>query len=318
MEIRFLNKNNISKEIWNQGIKNPTQLYEYSNTKGKYSEPIFIIIIDDKNNVFKWQLFITGISFLKYVEIVSEPNILDSNLVKIAITEIEKRFKPFKIVFYSITLSRFQDRSFFMKNHFNSIYEYGSNIINLTLSKEELFQNIHSKHRNVIRKAEKNGVVIYEDTSENGIVLFQKISVETYARSNKDGLSLDYLKRHFHALKDSGNIRLFFAKKDDVIQAAAVFLVSKTVAIYWHGASIDNIYPGSANLLHWFAIQTFKSEQKLYYDFGGFSFSEDEKASSINRFKSRFGGELIRFYGGEKIINKFFNFIYNIYKGLKK
>lgn len=313
MTVKFYNSNEIENNIWNDDIINPTQLKEFGNTRSKFHKPVFLII--DTNEIeFKWQFFLVGYKYFNYIDIVSEPNIQDINLIQIAYREIIKKYKPFKINFYSITLSRFKNKSFFEGNKFDEIYEYASNQVNLSLTEEELFSLLHSKHRNVIRKAEKDGVIVYENSSLDGIEKFQKISIETYSRSGKDGLALGYLQNHFNALSQSSNIRIFFSSKDNKIQAAAIFLLSKYLSIYWHGASINNSYGGAANYLHWEVMKIFKNEGIKYYDFGGISLSDDEKAQSINRFKIRFGGEMIHCYGGVKIFNQFKNKIIGVIK----
>lgn len=318
MEISFLHQHQVDKDFWNKGINNPTQLYEFSYTKSsKFTMPIFLIIKTEKH-FFKWQFYLVGTSLFRYIEIISEPNILETDLLNKALKEIIKRFSPFKVLFYAITLSKMTNRTFFEMNKFNRIYDFGSSIVDLSLPEEQLFQNIHPKHRNSIKKAEKDGVVIFEDTTLIGIREFHKIAIETYKRSNKRGLDINYLIKHFNALKDSKNIRIFFAKKENVIQAGAIFLVSNNMSIYWHGASINNPSSGSTNLLHWEAIKIFKSAGLKFFDLGGLSLNtSDEKAQSISRFKIRFGGEVKMFYGGVKIINKFKNYLFEVIKKWK-
>lgn len=313
MTVKFYNSDEIENTVWNNNNIIPTQLKEFGNTRSKFHKSVFLIIDTDEIE-FKWQFFLVGYKYFNYIDIVSEPNIQDVNLIEIAYKEIVKKYKPFKINFYSITLSRFASKSLFINNEFDNIYEYASNQVNLSLSEEEIFASIHSKHRNVIRKAERDGVVVYENSSLNGIEEFQKISVDTYERSGKDGLKLEYLQNHFNALNKSNSIRIFFASKDSVIQASAIFFTSKDLSIYWHGASINNSYGGSANYLHWEVMKRFKNEEIKYYDFGGVSLSDDEKAQSINRFKIRFGGEIVHYYGGIKIFNQFKNKIIGVIK----
>lgn len=308
MKVEIFEKDQIVPDEWNLGIENPTQLFEFANTGGKFSIPYFLII-KDKDIIFKWQFFVIGFRYFRYINIVSEPNIQTTELLDIAFKEILREFNPFKVIFYSITLSKFTNMDFLELNNFNEIYRYGSSVLDLTQNEDVIFSNIHSKHRNVIKKAQKEDVGVFEDTSEQGIYDFYKIGVETYARSNKEALEIAYLLKYFFALNKTGNIKIFFAKKDNVIQAGAIFLVSKHMSIYWHGASINNCATGSSNLLQWEAIKYFKQNGTKIYDFGGCS-DLDEKAKSISRFKSRFGGMTFNYIGFIKINNILKNMLF--------
>lgn len=312
MEIRIFTKDQIIPSEWNLGIDNPTQLFEFANTSGKFSIPYFMIIKND-SIIFKWQFFVAGFKNFRYINIISEPNTQTTELLDIAFKEILRAFNPFKVIFYSITLSKFTNMDFLELNNFNEIYRYGSSILDLTRNEDAIFSNIHSKHRNVIKKAQKEDVEVFEDTSEQGIYNFHKISIETYARSNKEALGVEYLLKYFFALNKTGNIKVFFAKKDNIIQAGAIFLVSKHMCIYWHGASINNCATGSSNLLQWEAIKYFKRNGVNIYDFGGCSDS-DEKARSISRFKNRFGGTTFDYVGFIKINNVLKNILFTFIK----
>ena len=298
MKVEIFEKDQIVPDEWNLGIKNPTQLFEFANTGGKFSVPYFLII-KDRDIIFKWQFFVVGFRYFRYINIVSEPNIQTTELLNIAFKEILRAFNPFKVIFYSITLSKFTNIDFLELRNFNEIYRYGSSVLDLTKNEDEIFSNIHSKHRNVIRRAQKEGV--YD---------FQKITIETYARSNKPSLTAKYLLKYFFALSKTGKLKIFFAKYHDTIQVGAIFIISDNMSIYWHGGSINHCVLGASNLLQWEAIRYFKKDGITQYDFGGCSFSEDEKAISINRFKDRFSGELRYYFGGIFVYRKLLNIIF--------
>ena len=311
MKVEIFEKDQIVPDEWNLGIENPTQLFEFANTGGKFSIPYFLII-KDKDIIFKWQFFVVGFRYFRYINIVSEPNIQTTELLDIAFKEILREFNPFKVIFYSITLSKFTNMDFLELNNFNEIYRYGSSVLDLTQNEDVIFSNIHSKHRNVIRRAQKENVQILEDTSEQGVYDFQKITIETYARSNKPSLKVEYLLKYFFALNKTNRIKVFFAKHGGIIQAGAIFIISDNMSIYWHGGSINNCILGSSNLLQWEAIRYFKKN-----GIGGCSFGEDEKSISINRFKDRFGGELRYYFGGMLVYRPFLNAIFRAILWLK-
>jgi lipid II:glycine glycyltransferase (peptidoglycan interpeptide bridge formation enzyme) len=174
----------------------------------------------------------------------------------------------------------------------NSIYcRFGSYIIDLTLSEEELFANIHSKHRNVIKKAQKDGVVI-----SNGPENFDKcidLIILTLQRQNMLYLSKMMYKKLSDKLGE--NIDFWVATKDGEVQGSTLLVWNKGHSAYYlSGGSIDSPHQGSMNLLHWEAIRLMKSRGVREYNFVGARIKPDEgsRLEGIQRFKSRFGGEM--------------------------
>lgn len=299
---------------------NPTQLYEYGNLYCGNSSPIYLTIYDNSLKVLQWLLCCHKKSILCFVSAESEPSYENEKYITHAIDYICQIYKPFMFNFYSISLSRFQDIDLLSSLKFDSIFEYESNQIDLTLSDDELFKDIHSKHRNVIRKAEKSNVHIFEGYSKNDLEKYYQLSQETYKRSNGKNFTYQALIKYVENLKKTGNIRIFFAEADNKIQAAAIILITSKLAIYWHGASCNNTSAGISNYLHWQIIKKLKEEFVEKYDFGGLSINPDKgsKSEGINRFKKRFGGIVGKYYGGIMLRNKLIYEIFNLYNLAKK
>ncbi|SEO72389.1 lipid II:glycine glycyltransferase FemX [Propionispora vibrioides] len=313
----------VDSSIWNHDVLqktgNPAQLYEAAFAVSTKVTPVFIEIIKDNVVVFRWLVFYRGYKCFGYIQANAEPTNCNLEYIDLAVKEIIKKFRPFKFEFYSITLSRFTNRKILYDLGFCPIYEYGSSIIDLTKSEEELFEGVHSKHRNVIRKAVKEGVQIVEDTSVEAISTYFDLSQETYARSNIPGVAKQELIHHYQALAATGNCRIFFAVHQGCFQAAAFMLVSKNNAVYWHGASKNKPIPGSANLLHWEIIKKFKRENILYYDFGGIILDAPtgSKERGVSLFKTRFGGTINSFFGGQLILNSMKNSLLNWWRRIQ-
>src|SRR4030095_8023638 len=72
---------------------------------------------------------------------------------------------------------------------------------------------------------------------------------------------------------------------------------TRYAAFYLHGGSTPDIaVPGAIRLLHWEAIRRLMNEGVQRYDFVGARLSDvsGTKLEAIQRFKSRFGSELVR------------------------
>lgn len=178
----------------------------------------------------------------------------------------------------------------------NSIFiPFGSHVINLTQSHDNIFSNMNSKHRNSIRRAERSGVVV-KNGGEELLEDYLKLDNDTWERSGSNSHGINYYKNMITGLGD--NVRVFIAYMEDKPQAGGIFYYNKAMCYYMYGATKNNPEAGSANLLHWEAIKFMKDVNVKEYSFVGCRINEDmnSKYHGIQRFKERFGGELIQGY----------------------
>lgn len=167
---------------------------------------------------------------------------------------------------------------------------FGSYIIQLTQTEEEIFGNFHTKHRNVVRKAEKDGLTV--DCGPQYAEACYEIIKDTYGRQGKSAFS----REHFEQLKAmSDHVDFWVVKNGEEYQGCAVLLWNKGFSSYYlHGGSSAHPHGGALNLLHWEAIKKMKERGVLFYDFVGARTNPEpgSKLEGIQRFKSRFGGEM--------------------------
>jgi hypothetical protein len=171
---------------------------------------------------------------------------------------------------------------------------YGSYIISLTQQEENLWNNLHSKHRNVIRKAIKEGVEI-RCGMENMKVAHELIQ-DTLKRSKMDFMGFEKFKSFIHALKE--NVKIFIAVYKDAVQGCAVIPYSNHSAYYLYGGSSSKPITGANNLLQWEAISQFSKLGVKNYDFVGVRIAPEKgsKQEGLAMFKQRFGAQLSRGY----------------------
>lgn len=208
--------------------------------------------------------------------------------------------------------------SLFMDYPDGSIHiPFGSHVIDLSLTEEDLWKNVHSKHRNVIKKAEKDGIKIECGVTEKLIADYHQIDVETWERSNKGAKGEDTLSQMIRALGD--NAVIYMAYKDDEPQSGAIFYYNQTMCYYMFGANKNNPSTGSGNLLQWRAILDMKNMGVQKYSFVGCRINEDEnsKYHGIQRFKERFGGALVQGCLFKIVFNKPLYNLFNIIVALK-
>jgi len=196
---------------------------------------------------------------------------------------------------------------------------WGSYITNIQKSDEDILNSFHGKHRNVIRKAIKDGVTI-EETKDINIIY--KIISDTMIRQNIIYYpSLEFLQGL--SSKINSNVLFLKATKDGVTQGAGVFIYDHESSYYMYGGSIERPHIGSVNLLHYEAIKILKNRDVQKYDFVGarINFKTGSKYEGLDRFKKRFGGELNKGFAFRFVVNpikfKLFNIISKIYLKLK-
>ena len=187
---------------------------------------------------------------------------------------------------------------------------FGSYIIDLSLPEDTLMANMHSKHRNVVRKAAKDGVVVKIGGTEllNDYCI---IDEQTWARSNRKGEGESELERFVKSMPN--NTRVYVSYYEDKPQTGAIIMYNKQMAYYLYGASINHTHNGSGNLLQWEVIKDMKQEGVLKYSFVGCRINVDENSKyyGIQMFKSRFGGVLFEGKIFKVIYNKF---LYHLFR----
>ena len=180
---------------------------------------------------------------------------------------------------------------------------YGSYVVDLGQTEDALWKQVHHKHRNVIRNAEKKGVTI--KSGAEYLEAAYKLTLESFRRSAKGFLArrrvesrmdFDVFKRLVDTLGD--NVRVLVAEYEGVVQSCAVIPFSTHSAYYMHGGNIASPLTGASNFLQWEAMRLFRGLGVRRYDFFGARIDPDKgsKAEGIMKFKERFGGEFTQGY----------------------
>ncbi len=192
------------------------------------------------------------------------------------------------------------------------VIPFGSHIIDLTNDEDTLMAKMHSKHRNVVKKAIKDGVIIKAGGAEL-LEDYYLIDKETWERSSLNGYSKEYYKAILESLPN--NTCIYISYLNDQPQTGAIIIYNKQMSYYMYGASIKGAHNGAGNLLQWEVIRDMKRRFVLKYSFVGCRINVDESSKyyGIQRFKERFGGALFEGYLFKVIYNKF---NYKIYQYL--
>lgn len=172
---------------------------------------------------------------------------------------------------------------------FNANYENCSElkqtlVISLNQSIEDIWMNeINSKRRNMIRKAEKANVII-KSLDINQIDLFY----EHYKVANfKNGIFIQSREFFLDLLKNAKNIKveILLASIYEEAIGLTVIIYDKNYALYWLGVTIPSENFGQGDLLQWEAIKRAKNYGCKYYDL---CYIDEKKLPNIFKFKKGF------------------------------
>lgn len=171
---------------------------------------------------------------------------------------------------------------------------YGSFIMDLTLTEETLWGNLHPKHRNVVRNAMKKGAEIR--SGREYLKTAHKLITDTLKRSKLGFMGYEDFKQFVFGLNE--NVKIFIAEYQGDPQGCAVVPFSKHSAYYLYGGSVSHPLSGAMNLLQWEAIRSFRSLGVARYDFVGVRINpeKESKQEGLMTFKQRFGGPLTQGY----------------------
>lgn len=196
-----------------------------------------------------------------------------------------------------------------VKNHGSSLSFYEviqlGEVVHMELSSPEvIWSNIISKNRNMIRKAIKNDVVIYNGRFPEIYEKFRSIYNATMDKD--DAEKYYYFEDEFYksVLKDlPQNAQVFWAEKEGKVIAASIMLATNGRMNYHLSGSLrefSTLAPMNL-LLYQSALWGYANGYKTLYLGGGVGSGED----SLFKFKRAFyRGELNHFYIGKRIYDQ--------------
>lgn len=180
---------------------------------------------------------------------------------------------------------------------------FGNCVVDLTIGEGELFARLHSKHRNVVRKAKKDGL----SAKFGGVELiddYMLMDEKTWVRSNRKSVGRDFYKK---CVEDLGkDVFVAISYLDGCPQSGAIIFFNECMGYYMYGCSNSDAHNGAGQYLQWNIMLRLKEMNVKSYSFVGFriNVNPSSKLANIQRFKERFGGELISGYMFKSNINK--------------
>ncbi len=178
-------------------------------------------------------------------------------------------------------------------------------VLDLTSDEDTLLANMKEKWRYNIRLAGRKGVQIRVAETVEDVEQWYGLLQTTSIRDRFGIHTLEYYRRAWQIFASRKQARLLLAQYNGQLLAGIfVGLISKQ-AVYLYGASSNEQRQLMPNyLLQWEAIRWAKQAGADTYDFWGIPETDDqsEAMAGVYRFKSGWGGSIVRFSGNYECI----------------
>ena len=183
---------------------------------------------------------------------------------------------------------------------------WGTYIVDLAKSEEELFTSFNSKARNAIRKAIKEGVSVSQ--TQDVYLIYENIKETLRRQSSVHYPSLEYIQK----LHQLDNAVFLVAKHKESVQGTLILLYDKHRGYAMYAGSIQKPVLGSLDLLHYEAMKFLQSKNIPLYDFVGtrLNIKKGSKQEGIDRFKRKFNPQLEQGFAFRTIVRPFKFYMY--------
>jgi lipid II:glycine glycyltransferase (peptidoglycan interpeptide bridge formation enzyme) len=174
-------------------------------------------------------------------------------------------------------------------------------LLDLEKSEDELLKNMKQKTRYNMRLAQKKGVRVVEDSSDEAFEEYLKLTFETTKRQGFYAHDKAYHRKMWQALKPDGTAQLLKAVYQDEVLVTWIVFVFNNVLYYPYGASSSkhrNLM--ASNLMMWEAIKFGKKMNCHSFDmWGSLGPDPDSKDPWIgfHKFKQSYNPTLMEFVG---------------------
>lgn len=171
----------------------------------------------------------------------------------------------------------------------------GNFYVDLTKSEEELFDNMHKKHRYSVRYAKEKGVVIRQSTNDKDFEIFFKLYSETGKRAKFFARSRSYMEKVWHTFKEAGCGYFIIAEFEGKPLTAWLLIKFGDVLYYPYGGStVENRNLQPSCLVGWEAIMLGKKLGCKLFDMWGASENIEDRSDPFHGFsifKAKFGAK---------------------------
>lgn len=178
-------------------------------------------------------------------------------------------------------------------------------ILDLTPSEDDLLKNCKSKTRYNIRLAERKGVVVKEESTDEGFEKFIKLYFDTTKRQQYYGHTKEYHQTIWNHLKSSMAHILIAYYENEPLAAYELFHFHDRLYYPYGGSSEKHRDLMASNLLMWEAIRLGKKLNATSFDMWGSlpeGYDPQNPWSGFTRFKEGYSTQFVQYIGSYDLI----------------
>lgn len=177
--------------------------------------------------------------------------------------------------------------------------------IDLTKSEDDLLKQMKSKTRYNIRLAQKKGVTVREESTDQGFKTFIDLYMKTTSRQQYSGHNRHYHEVLFTTLRPAISHLLIAYYQGKPLGVYELFLFNNVLYYPYGGSITDHKEVMAPNLLMWEAIRFGKKHGATSFDLWGSlspDYDKDHIWSGFTRFKEGYGAEFTEMIGSYDMI----------------
>lgn len=317
MAYKIINKpEKIDRKQWSEFVCNHPQgnifqtpeMYDvYKNTKNY--EPFFLAVINEDDEILGILLSVIQHEYKRPIGNLTARSIIwggplikkeDPQVFELILRNYERIVRRRAVYSQFRNLWNMQKfKEIFI--HLRYTFEDHLNII-VDLSKSEslLWKEVHSKRRNEIRRAIKEGTSVLELKNFVDLDNIYWILHEVYKNAKLPIADKSLFVESFKVLGLRGMIKYFGAFNNNEIIGGICILCYRETLYNWYAGSLRKFYNKYPNdLLPWEVFKWGKKNGYLIFDFGGAG--KPDKKYGVRDYKKKFGGRLVNYGRFEKI-----------------
>lgn len=173
-------------------------------------------------------------------------------------------------------------------------------LIDLSQSEETLWKDVHTKRRNEIRRAEKEGCVVTRQTTPDVLTDCYAILTEVYQRAKLPLPAFGHFKALLDQSTETTGLQIFIASYDKKIIGCMLCIAwGHTLYDYYAGAYSRFYHKYPNDLLPWEVFRWAKANGFSQFDFGGAG--KPNVPYGVRDYKKKFGGRLVNFGRYERV-----------------
>lgn len=168
-------------------------------------------------------------------------------------------------------------------------------ILDLSKSEEELLKDMKKNHRNLVRRCEREGVIVEQRTDDEALEALNTMLDVTANKHDFVRFSRKYINTEFKEFTQKDEAVIMCASlPDGTLDSTAIMMFYGNMAVYRHSASLglDKKLPTSY-AIQWETIKEAKKRDCRWYNFWGIAPESATKVHpfyGITHFKKGFGG----------------------------